>query len=125
MAGSTAKLNPFSTIAVPDSGIISNSDIGNTVEYQSIVAGSQTILPWKPATTVLPALFAICATADRNAGFYMLGTATAGTVLAISGFLNGTSPATTGFSMDVTGGNLILYAGATLTTCKVTITKLT
>lgn len=125
MAGSTAKLNPFSTISIPDTGVISNSDIGNTVEYQSIVAGSQTILPWKPTTTVLPALFAICSTGDRNAGFYMLGTPTAGTVLGISGFLNGISPATAGFSMDVSGGNLILYAGATLVTCKVTVTKLT
>lgn len=125
MAGSTAKLNPFSTISIPDTGVISNSDIGNTVEYASIVANSQTILPWKPTTIVLPALFAVGATGAGSAGFYHLHTTTSGTVLGISGFANGVTPATTGLSMDVTGGNLILYAGSTLVTCKVTITKLT
>lgn len=123
MAGSTTKLNPFSTITIPDSGIVASSDQGNN--FITTIAASGTVdLPWNARTLVLPAQFTITST-NNITGFLMVGTVTAGNVTGSSGVVNG-APSTNqiGIAIHSTTGVITLTASSTFTTSLVQVTKI-
>ena len=123
MAGSTAKLNPFSTISIPDTGVVASSDQGNNV-IATMAASGTLDLPWNARKLVLPAQFTITST-NNITGFFLVGTVTAGNVTGSSGVVNGTPSANQiGIAINSSTGVITLTTHSTFTTAIVQVTKL-